>query len=529
MDKSNKRRRFEDEDGSIQPPDATRTKIRAEHSDVPKSSVPEDLGPLPTPPPRATRKPTSSNVEKRDTQFGQLLDTSILPNEYEHDQLSNDQIRLLILHRGKPGDMIHCSFQVYPLSKAKDKYEALSYYWGTEGDNCKITIDVPRKLKSKGWKKATQQILPRLELAFHIRPRLHEALVQLRRLDGELCLWVDALCINQEDEVEKTQQVQKMAEIYSTALRVLIWLGSGNKKCEDGLDFIEEILDFQTFDAKVKDEQSPPKWAALVELMSQDWFSRRWVIQELALARDAIIRYNDREITWTNFADATAIFATRFDDIKGLFLYHREFDHDAEYLGDLQALGANVLVDITANHFRKSSRPSGGLERLSSLEALVSRLLKFEASDPKDTIYALLSIYKKQDDSEGMLVPNYEKSIIEVYRDYTEYCVSTSRSIDIICRHWAPAGWSKSATLQHPRLTRKKPKKDNMSRVNAKMPSWVPLLTDSPFGAPRQAKPGRVNGDSLVGYPDRKCYNACGGIFQKPRFENLSLFVTHGK
>ena len=148
---------------------------------------------------------------------------------------------------------------------------------------------------------------------------------------------------------------------------------------------------------------------------------------------------------------------------------------------------------------------------------------------PKDTIYALLSIYKKNDGSDEELVPNYEKSIIEVYRDYIEYCVSTSRSIDIICRHWAPAGWSKSATLQHQRVVRKKNKNINKSRVNAKMPSWVPLLADSPFGAPRQATPGRVNGDSLVGYPDRKCYNACGGTFQKPRFDNDPLFVTDSK
>ena len=122
------------------------------------------------------------------------------------------------------------------------------------------------------------------------------------------------------------------------------------------------------------------------------------------------------------------------------------------------------------------------------------------------------------------MVPDYEKSIIEVYRDFTQYCVATSGSIDIICRHWAPAGWSKSATLQHTRRSRKK--KNTKWKVNAKMPSWVPLLVDSPFGAPR---PGRVNGDSLVGHPDRKRYNACGGKSAKPvLFENIPLFITPG-
>lgn len=496
--------------------------MNSQHSDVSRSRELEHPHLLPKPPLRARRKLNTFNVENRDTRIGNLVATNFAPNEYEHESLSkdpsDDQIRLLILHHGKPEDKIHCSFRILSLSEAEDKYEALSYYWGTEGDNHEIRIRTVAKSEPglKGLRKLTKQVRPQ---KYYIRPRLLGALTQLRDRDDDICLWVDALCINQEDEVEKTQQVQKMARIYSTALRVIIWLGAGNEKCEEGLDFVKEILDLKNFDAKVKDEKSPPKWAALVELMGQDWFSRRWVIQELALARDATIHYNDKHINWKDFADATAIFATRFDDIKRLFLYHREFDHNAEYLGDLQALGANTMVEVTANHFRVSPGAPDGLERLSSLEALVSRLLKFEASDPKDTIYALLSIYKKQNSFDEVLVPNYEKSIIEVYRDFTQYCVSTSRSIDIICRHWAPAGVSKSATFQHLRIVRKKHKNNNKSRVNAKMPSWVPLLTDSPFGAPRQVPPGRVNGDSLVGLPDRKCYNACGGIFKKPHFE----------
>ena len=329
-----------------------------------------------------------------------------------------------------------------------------------------------------------------------------------------------------------------MARIYSRAHRVLVWLGTGNQKCEEGLRFIDEILDLASFDALVKDEKSPPKWAALVELMRCDWFSRRWVVQELALAKDATLHYNKEEHNWKKFAAAIAIFATRFDAIKQLFLPSREFNHNLEYLGDVEALGANILVDVTANHFRRSSGARDNLEPLSSLETLVSRLLKFEASDPRDTVYALLSIYKEENGferqgvfpsptlpvpastgGEAKLIPDYRKSLIEVYRDFTKYCVAKSRSIDIICRHWAPAEWSKSATVDM--RIRKKKRKD-MHRVNAKIPSWVPLLSDSPFGAPRQS-PGRVNGDSLVGHPDRKCYNACGEKYQEPWFENIPL------
>ena len=530
MDTSNKRGRIqdedEDEDGSMRPPEATRLKIRTQQSDVSMYREPEDPNSPPTLPLRARRR--------LDTQLGRLVAKIFAPNQYEHEPLSqdakDDEIRLLILHKGNPEDMIQCSFQIFSLSKVVNRYEALSYYWGTEVDDCEIIIRTvaPSNPNLKGLRRAVM----RFQLQqFHIRRRLYEALKHLRDRDQdrELYLWVDALCINQEDEAEKTQQVQKMDRIYSAAGNVIIWLGAGNKKCEEGLEFIQEILDFRNFDAKVEDKSSPPKWDALVELMHQVWFRRRWVIQELALARNATIHYNDKELSWKDFAHAITIFAYRIDDIKRHFIHHSQYEHNTEYLGDIQAFGASALVEVTENYFRGSSGATNGLERLSSLEALVSRLLRFEASDPRDTIYALLSICKKQIGPHKELVPDYEKGIIEVYRDFTQYCVSTSRSIDIICRHWAPAFWSESATLQHPRITRQKHKHNNKSRVNAKIPSWVPLLTDSSFGAPHQVPYSRVNGDSLVGLPDRKCYNACAGMFKEVRFENLPLFVTQSK
>lgn len=551
MDSYKKRLRAEDEQEREILPCPTRQRLHNEQSDVTTSNPPhqnEVQYTLPEPPVRAVRKPVSSQKSRGDSRFAKLVEENILPkNKYEHKALSvnpeDDQIRLLILHSGEPGQSIQCHFQVHRFSDpAQGKYEALSYYWGTGVANDKIKIwsepnhsqpKQPRNL----WKRRPQ--------SFYIRPNLHRALTHLRSKEQHIALWVDALCINQEDEREKNMQVQKMAKIYSKAFRVLVWLGpsvpslESSKTIEETLDFVYEILNLASFDAKVKDEDSPPKWAALVELMRCDWFSRRWVVQELALASDATLHYNDKEIHWKDFSDAVAIFTTRFDVIKQLFLHSREFDHNVEHLGDVQALGATQLIDVTTNHFRRSSEAQDGLERLSSLEALVSRLLKFEASDPRDTVYALLSICKEKLSLEGSsqtgssslpvpdsthpqkkIVPDYGKSIEEVYRDFTEYCVTTSGSIDIICRHWAPPPrWSKSATKENLRLHVKK--KEEKQKIKAKLPSWVPLLTDSPYGAPRQDQNSRVNGDSLVGHPDRRCYNASGEMKQQARFEDI--------
>ncbi|KAH9203748.1 hypothetical protein DL95DRAFT_399058, partial [Leptodontidium sp. 2 PMI_412] len=53
--------------------------------------------------------------------------------------------------------------------------------------------------------------------------------------------------------------------------------------------------------------------------MGAQWFSRRWVIQELALARSASVLFGNCEMPWRDFADAIALFMTKFDQIKAAF------------------------------------------------------------------------------------------------------------------------------------------------------------------------------------------------------------------
>lgn len=515
----------------------------------PNSKRPRSDDDIPSPPNRALPKPVAKQRKQYHTMdsFSDFVNKFVCPNEFQHTPFSPDshldEIRLLVLQPGEPQDTIRCSFTVVSLSEVKEryKYEALSYYWGTDQPSYEIRISQNKKLENRrNWKNVVDSVKPQ---KFYIRSNLHAALVQFRDRDQVIYLWVDALCIDQEDEEEKNIQVSRMAQIYRGAHRVCIWLGAGNHKCAQAMDFIDEIVDLASLDVLIKDESTATKWDALVELMRCRWFSRRWVVQELALATDATLHYGDKGVHWTDFADAVALFVTKFDEIKNMFLYSRQFNHNSEHLGDIVALGANNLVNVASNLFR---RPSHGqdeeIESLSSLEALVSSLLSFEASDPRDTVYALLSIAKGNSASAHVssssgssepsnnvivpLAPDYHKSMIEVYRDFTRFCIETSGSVDIICRHWAPFGRKASATTETIRISRKKKRKEN---PNVKMPSWVPSLDGSPFGNPESALNGRVHGDSLVGHPDRKNYNAAGGIKARVRFEEITSAPKQGK
>lgn len=454
-----------------------------------------------------------------------------------------EDIRVLIVEPGQDRDALRCklvpsalpSTPTAVLGRKVIKYEALSYYWGTEEATLPITV-ISYDNSAPNARLSMANIVQK---KFWIRPNLHAALLQLRDRHNEVRIWVDALCIDQENSQEKAAQVARMHEIYSEADNICIWLGVDEtdvRQKELGevdprkqvvnptspsqtFGFIREMLNLSLLDSLVSNPDYASRWLAFVDLMRSRWFSRRWVIQELALAKAATVHYGREVMLWSDFADAVALFVTKHDQINSLLKKHNNTG-DTDPIGDMRALGANALVDATSNLFRKSE-DGQILERLLSLETLVSTLVAFESSDPKDTVYAVLSIASDTPYSNARtaaetvtsavstpgapstlgdprISPNYQKSLPEICADFVDYCIDKSGSLDIICRHWAP--------------------------VNKEMPTWISFITNSAFGGPQFALHGRRNGDSLVGTPSRqnhKNYNASAGLKPSYRVERI--------
>ena len=99
--------------------------------------------------------------------------------------------------------------------------------------------------------------------SFKVRPNLHAALQQLRLRDRPKRLWIDAICINQEDNDEKNAQVSLMADVYSKATSVCVWLGEASSDSTLALNFISRIVNLDDFDRLVADRRTPQEWAAL--------------------------------------------------------------------------------------------------------------------------------------------------------------------------------------------------------------------------------------------------------------------------
>jgi hypothetical protein len=139
-------------------------------------------------------------------------------------------------------------------------------------------------------------------------------------------LWVDALCIDQANIKERNAQVAKMADIYRNARSVRVWLGEAEDFSELAFAFINRVVDVPHLDQLVKDGATVNKWHAL----TNTWFSRRWVVQELALAQRSSIQYSNDIVEREKFANAIGLFDMIFDDIVQLFIDSRMLQGEIE-------------------------------------------------------------------------------------------------------------------------------------------------------------------------------------------------------
>lgn len=251
-------------------------------------------------------------------------------------------------------------------------YEALSYSWGPKAPNKHMKIVAESS-------------------SFHIeiRPNLDQALRHLRHPKEPRCLWVDAICINQRDEAEKSEQIPQMSWIYSRATSVAVWLGQESHGSAQAMEFVRRFLKLEEFDSLVRDSLTSKDWAALSELMRRPWFSRRWIIQEIAVAKAATLYCGKDSIPWREFADGISMFASKRDELRELFRESSAHSNHPDYLGELDGLGAIRLVYASDNLFRKNGKGTI-VEHLFSLEALMSSMSAFEASDPHDILYAIV-------------------------------------------------------------------------------------------------------------------------------------------
>jgi Heterokaryon incompatibility protein (HET) len=187
--------------------------------------------------------------------------TPDIMSQYQYQPLSPEPnvIRLLaLLPSGDEADNLRCELFEYTIQvaeKASHPYEALSYCWGSDDKPKSIVID--------------DHVLPVTESLYTVLKRLRDCKIPR-------AIWIDAICIDQEDENEKEHQIRFMAAIYAKASRVIVWLGEARVDDDRALDLIRAASE-----RSAKPSGREPLEKAVSKLLERHWFYRIWVRNQL--------------------------------------------------------------------------------------------------------------------------------------------------------------------------------------------------------------------------------------------------------
>ncbi|KAF5518512.1 Heterokaryon incompatibility protein 6, OR allele [Colletotrichum aenigma] len=296
---------------------------------------------------------------------------------------------------------------------------------------------------------------------FPVGPNLFQALLHLRpneRIRQGFKLWIDAICINQEDIAERSAQVGRMQDIYAAAWQVVIWLGPEADDSELGMSALSWVAarnrtpspygGFYRESTKIDARplfiiwgtfKSPLKktvYKALFSLLSRPYWQRMWILQEVAMARpDAPVVCGKSCLPWRDIHEAAAFISndeTRFGrELVGstrpriLDSWSFEFARDRvvqERDWSSERMW-NLLMDMTkVQENQREITPEE--DNRHPFEILQPLILARDAkiTEEKDRVYGILGIRAIADRVD--ITPNYKLSMETIYRDFTAQLVS---------------------------------------------------------------------------------------------------------
>jgi len=272
-------------------------------------------------------------------------------------------------------------------------YEALSYAWGDLRDTEAVSVWLDQK--SDGPQQGSLQVTYPLAVALR----------HLRQSDKPRRMWIDAICINQQDHAERSRQVLRMRDIFRLAIRVIVWLGLADNHSNLAIRVLRTIGQRAQWGARIfkpcpdhlvspQDFEDPTygtPWNVWVEeaiyhLGARSWFSRVWTVQEFQLGnKDCVVQCGNASISRRCFRMA----CTRLMDRS--FWFH---NHDFQ----------NRLARMVQSIADMSLDPWG---------RILGRASEKYCTDSRDKIYGTLGLLRQ---SILDIQPDYTAPVAEIYK-----------------------------------------------------------------------------------------------------------------
>lgn len=317
---------------------------------------------------------------------------------YSHKPLNcpSEKIRLIEI---KPArlrtDPLVATVRETSLDQAP-KFAALSYFWGPPQFDAEIIVN---------------------DAILAITSNLAGSLRRYRQRSSKRTafLWVDAICINQNDKYELSNQLLLMRRIYQEAQMVYIDLGEVDPAWYFGFDLLhrlafiyEWIKDSPEQDFSVVSTSygipSPDHlaWEAFYWLFTMPWFTRTWIVQEAAWAKQSEIMFGIFTFRWDTLVDAWNLLV-QFGLLQPSF-------------GDMSlAKGLLGLRDILS--VRQTCRVG-----FSNMLHVMQLTREFKTTDARDKCYAVFSLLQDGPVGRGF-TPNYALPVETVYQQFAAYLV----------------------------------------------------------------------------------------------------------
>jgi hypothetical protein len=309
---------------------------------------------------------------------------------YSHLDVCRKEIRLLKIHPGAPEDPVETSLITVDLADLPH-YEALSYVWGGVAGPFIVLVNGRTFPLQKG-----------TFLAIHA----------LRERNSERLIWVDALCINQNDMIERGTQVAIMGEIYERARSVVVYLGEATDKSDEAMRALQYLMDAQ----RVKDE---PPWShttlidvehVLQDIFGRPWFKRIWTVQEASLAQHTTLLCGGHTVSWHGDLRSLrrTIFRIKMAAISPYFSITS---------GRRSKVDWSPLIDILETQMRQAARREGAALYQNQLD-LAFQFRNRHSSDPRDNYFALFGLVENEKGGELKFCPDYTLSLEQVHLKY---------------------------------------------------------------------------------------------------------------
>jgi len=353
---------------------------------------------------------------------------------YTYLPLNEGEIRLLeLLPNNDPSSQISCRLH-HALIDRSPLYHALSYTWG-----------------KNAWRLTPR---PRIFIEGNLLPVMPnlEAFLRQYRQDGARLgvypmLWVDAICINQDDLVERLQQVSIMCKLYTRCNKLIVWLGVGDENSKTAIELLKLSARLKKAGPAVQrswQNTTASKFfisgenhhIPLSEFFSRPWFTRAWIVQEYVLGcmngmvfTCGNLQFSKEELEAVldlNATDWPAIYTTR--DPKTIPLSQHSSDTGMWYMNVVQLI-------LNQSHISRVAHS----QQTTNLLFWLTTLRYANATDPRDKVYAALGLAESFNqnansriyDSDSLIV-DYRRPIGEVYASLVKSLVTSTKRLDVL-------------------------------------------------------------------------------------------------